>query len=301
MGSPPLSVCTVCSHANRAAIDVRLLAKREDGSNENSATSVAKWMTAEGFTPVPLERTLNRHRKLHLGVTEHVAKRAVAEARAKVAGEAPPVPPPLAPAVEAAILLEGANIAAIDEWSADLAKLRRHLVAKALGNLPGGPARLPSEKAAPQALEPQEVSFLVHGGRATALLAATRNQILTGGKGGRGGLGNDDSQKGLKELVEGLKAAPPPIEGDRADDEPAPTKEEIEASLAEVGGVAVQGQAFGPDVAADDEDGDDIQGPAPRVIDMPTAPDSGPKATGSAPAESSPPYVYKPPLRLVAK
>lgn len=298
MSPPPLKVCSVCAHAHREAIDARLLAKKEDGSNEHSATSVVAWMTAEGWTPAPLSRTLNRHRLLHLGVTEHVAKRAVAAAKAKAAGEAPPVPEPLAPAVEAAIAVEGANIAALDEWSADLARLRKHLIDKALGKLPGGPARLPSENK-PQALEPQEVSFLVHGGRATALLASTRNQILTGGKGGRGGLGNDDQQKGLKELVEGLKRSPPPIEGDRADDEPAPTKEEIEASLAEVGGVDVQGQAFGPDMVADDEDDSEIRGPAQRVIDMPAAPDSGPKATGETPPE---PYVYKPPpLRLVAK
>jgi hypothetical protein len=300
MGSPPVHVCSVCAHAHREAIDARLLSKKEDGSNEHSGNAVAAWMTAEGWT-APLARTLNRHRLLHLGVTEHVAKRAVAAAKAKAAGEAPPVPEPLAPAVEAAIAVEGANIAALDEWSADLAVLRKHLIAKALGKLPGGPARLPSENK-PQALEPQEVSFLVHGGRATALLAATRNQILTGGKGNRGGLGNDDQQKGLKELVEGLKNSPPPIEGDRADNEPAPTKEEIEASLAEVGGVEVQGQAFGPDVAAEDEDEDaEIRGPSQRVIDMPTAPDSGPKATTSA-GEPPVPYVYKPPpLRLVAK
>lgn len=301
MGAPPpIHVCSICAHAHRAAIDARLLSKKEDGSNEHSATAVVAWMNDEGWTPLPLSRTLNRHRKLHLGVTEHVAKRAVAAAKAKAAGEAPPAPELLAPAVEAAIAVEGANIAALDEWSADLARLRRHLIAKAMGTLPGAPVRLPSERTAPAALEPQEVSFLVHGGRATALLAATRNQILTGGKGGRGGLGTDDSQKGLKELVEGLKHSPPPIEGDRADDEPAPTKEEIEASLAEVGGVEVQGQAFGPDVAADDED-EDIARPAPKVIDMPAAPDPGPKATASA-GEPPVPYVYKPPpLRLVAK
>ena len=298
---PPLQVCSVCKHSHREAIDARLLAKKADGSNANSANSIVEWMEAESIGPVPLARTLNRHRKLHLGVTEHVAKRTVAEAKAKAAGEAPPVHAPLAPAIEAAIAVEGANIAALDEWSADLALLRRHLISKAIGKGQGAAQGLLPSEIKPQPLEPQEVSFLVHGGRATAMLAATRHQILTGGKGNRHGLGPDD-QKGLKELVEGLKNAPPPIEGDRGDADDPPTKEEIEAALAEVGGVEIQGQNFGQDVVAQDEDDGEIRGPAPRVVDMPPAPDSGPKVMGVPAAEPVQPYVYKPPsrsLRLV--
>lgn len=280
--NPPLSLCSICEHPHRDAIDAKLLAKREDGSNAFSGNAVAAWMATEGITPAALPRTLNRHRKVHLRVSEQVAKRLVSDVRAKLAAESPE-PKEISAALEAALIAEGANVAALDEWALDLARYRKRLLADALGKA--------AEQKKARQLEPHEVSFLVNGGRSLAALAVARDQILTGGKGRRTALGEVPQQLGLKDLVSTLKQPPAPIDGDRPDDLAPPTREEIEAALADMDEDLAPAQSLVPDP---DEEDDPIEERPRQVIDMPAPPDSGEGVTAPTP------YVYRPPpLRLV--
>ena len=288
------NICSICAHPHRVLIDARLLAKKPDGTNVNSADAVAAWMKADGLTPLPIPRTLNRHRKKHLNVSDEVAKRRMAQAEARERGETAPPVETLPEALETAVLAEMANVDMLDRWADRLGRMGDFLIDKltkkgADGSLPPPP-------------EPQEVSFMVHGARAGAAIATARNAILTGNSKNRGILGSNDDQKGLKEFVEGITKKAPAIEGDRSDTAPPPTKEELERALSNMSEGDLAADAYGVDEEPDAQEGDDPTDVRPGPVVDVAPPDSGPTLVSQPLPEGVPPvevaavpYSYKPP------